>query len=116
MKAFKTLILSAAFIAAVPFSAGALAQVVEGATERAMQMATGATPMSDGEVRKIDKDSNKITLRHGEIKNLEMPGMTMVFRVKDAAMLDKVEVGAKVRFAAEKIDGAFVITAIQSTK
>ncbi len=116
MKAFKTWILSAACTVALPFSPGALAQAIEGGTVRATQTAAGATPMSDGEVRKIDKDSNKITLKHGEIKNLEMPGMTMVFRVKDAAMLDKVEVGAKVRFTAEKADGAFVITAIESTK
>ena len=59
-------------------------------------------------------DTKKITLKHGEIKNLGMPGMTMVFQVKDPAMLDKVKAGDKVRFKAEKIGGAFIVTQIES--
>jgi len=70
-------------------------------------------PLVDGEVRKIDKDAAKITLRHGEIKHLEMPAMTMVFQVKDKAMLDTVKVGDKVRFAAEGSGGALTIIAIE---
>jgi Cu/Ag efflux protein CusF len=66
-----------------------------------------------GEVRRIDKQQKKITLRHEEIKNLEMPAMSMVFNVSDAALLDKVAVGDKVRFHAEKIDGALYVTAIE---
>jgi Cu(I)/Ag(I) efflux system periplasmic protein CusF len=69
---------------------------------------------ADGEVRKIDKAQSKITLKHGEIKNLDMPPMTMVFRVKDAKMLESVAVGDKVKFAAEKVDGNYVVT--QMTK
>ena len=65
---------------------------------------------ADGEVRKIDKAQAKITLKHGEIKNLDMPPMTMVFRVKDAKLLETVAVGDKVKFAAEKIDGNYVVT------
>lgn len=72
--------------------------------------------MVDGEVRKIDKDAKKITLKHGEIKNLEMPGMTMVFQVKDPALLDKTKVGDKVRFKAEKSGGAIIVTEIQPMK
>jgi Cu(I)/Ag(I) efflux system protein CusF len=72
--------------------------------------------MADGEVRKIDKDTKKITLKHGEIKNLEMPGMTMVFQVKDPALLDKVKIGDKVRFKAEKAGGAIIVTEIQPVK
>ncbi len=72
--------------------------------------------MTDGEVRKIDKDNGKITLRHGEIKALEMPPMTMVFRVKDTSLLDKVKTGDKVRFAAEKVDGAFTLIEIEPAK
>ena len=67
---------------------------------------------ADGEVRKIDKAQSKITLKHGEIKNLEMPPMTMVFRLKDPKLLDNVAVGDKVKFAAEKIDGNYVVTQI----
>jgi Cu/Ag efflux protein CusF len=66
---------------------------------------------ADGEIRKIDKAQSKITLKHGEIKNLDMPPMTMVFRVKDAKMLDAVAVGDKVKFAAEKDSGGnYVVT------
>ena len=72
--------------------------------------------MSDGEVRKVDKDAKKITLRHGPIKNLDMPPMTMVFQVKDPAMLDKVNTGDKVRFSAEKTGGAYIVTGIETVK
>jgi uncharacterized cupredoxin-like copper-binding protein/Cu/Ag efflux protein CusF len=75
--------------------------------------AAADSEMSDGEVRKIDKDSKKITLKHGEIKNLDMPGMTMVFQVKDPSLLDKVQVGGKVKFKAVKEDGKFMVTEIQ---
>jgi Cu/Ag efflux protein CusF len=74
---------------------------------------TAAAQDTDGEVRKIDKAQAKITLKHGEIKNLEMPPMTMVFRVKDAKLLDAVAVGDKVKFAAEKDSaGNYVVTQI----
>ena len=66
----------------------------------------------DAEVRKIDKAQSKITLKHGEIKKLDMPPMTMVFRVKDAALLERIAVGDKVKFAAEQIDGNFIVTQI----
>lgn len=69
--------------------------------------------MADGEIRKIDQDAKKITLRHGEIKNLEMPPMTMVFQVKDLALLEGFKVGDKVKFAADKLEGGFFVTALQ---
>ena len=74
------------------------------------------TEMTDGEVRKIDKDTRKITLKHADIKNLDMPGMTMVFQVKDPAMLDKLRPGDKVKFRAEKAETGFVVTAIEPAK
>ena len=70
--------------------------------------------MADGEIRKIDKDAKKITLRHGEIKNLEMPPMTMVFQVKDPAMLEGFKVGDKVKFAVDKQEGGFFVTTLQA--
>jgi uncharacterized cupredoxin-like copper-binding protein/Cu/Ag efflux protein CusF len=69
--------------------------------------------MVEGEVKKVDVDTKKITLKHGDIKNLDMPGMTMVFQVKDPAMLEKVRAGDKVKFNVEKIGGAFVVTEIE---
>ena len=75
---------------------------------RSSGQTASATAMTDAEVRKVDKDAAKITLKHGELKNLEMPAMTMVFQVKDKSMLDQVKAGDKVRFAADKVGGAFV--------
>ena len=71
---------------------------------------------TEAEVRKVDKDAGKITLRHGPIANLDMPAMSMVFRAQDPAMLDKVKEGDKVRFKAEKIQGAFTVTRIEPAK
>jgi Cu(I)/Ag(I) efflux system protein CusF len=79
-------------------------------------MTTAGGDMVEGEVRKVDKEAKKITLKHGDIKNLDMPGMTMVFQVKDAALLDKVHAGDKVRFRAEKAGSGIMVTDIQTTK
>ena len=75
-----------------------------------------AADMTEGEVRKVDKDTKKITIKHGDIKNLDMPGMTMLFQVKDPGMLDMVKPGDKVKFRAEKAGGAIVVTEIQIAK
>lgn len=69
--------------------------------------------MSDGEIKKVDKEAGKLTIKHGELKNLQMPGMTMNFRVADPAMLDKVKVGDKVRFKAEHLGAALVVTTLE---
>ena len=75
-----------------------------------------ATDMSNGEVRKVDRDAGQLTLRHGEIKNLDMPGMTMVFAVQDKAMLDKLQAGDKVKFKAISDGGKLTITQIDMAK
>lgn len=77
---------------------------------------TAAASMTSGEVRKVDKEAKKITIKHGEIKNLGMPPMTMVFQVKDPAMLDKLKAGDKVQFVAEDLNGALTITSIEPGK
>jgi len=75
----------------------------------------GGPPVS-GEVVKVDKAAAKITLKHGPIKNLDMDAMTMVFRVADPAMLDKVKAGDKVRFEADRVNGAITITTLDKAK
>ncbi|AMO96337.1 copper binding periplasmic CusF family protein [Collimonas fungivorans] len=72
--------------------------------------------MSSGEVRKIDKEAGKITIKHGPLANLGMPPMTMVFRVSDPALLDQVKPGDKIDFVAEKANGALVVTKIQAAE
>jgi Cu(I)/Ag(I) efflux system protein CusF len=89
----------------------------------AMLMASGAWASShqasalfDGEVRKVDKDAKKITIKHGPMQSLDMPPMTMVFQVKDPALLDQVKAGDKVKFQAEKLGGAFTVTRIEPVR
>jgi Cu/Ag efflux protein CusF len=77
------------------------------------QAATEA--LAEGEVRRIDKDAMKITIKHGPLAKLDMPPMTMVFQVKDPAMLDQVKPGDKVKFDAEKVGGAFLLTRIEKS-
>ncbi len=78
--------------------------------------AASSAAMADGEVRRIDKAAGKVTLRHGRIDNLDMPGMTMVFRVADPAMLDGLNEGDKLRFTADRVAGAITITTLQPAK
>lgn len=94
----------------------AFAQTAAPAPDAAAKPAQAMTDMVDGEVRKVDKDARKITLRHSEIKKLDMPAMTMVFTVKDPAMLDKVKAGDKVKFKAEGTGGALTVTEIEPAK
>ncbi|MSQ51652.1 MAG: copper-binding protein [Betaproteobacteria bacterium] len=79
----------------------------------APSIAQNIESMTAAEVRRLDRAQNRITLRHEEIKHLEMPAMTMVFRVKDAAMLDRFKVGDKVRFSATEDKGAYFVTRIE---
>ena len=86
----------------------------------ALALAFGATgalaQLADGEIRKVDKDAKKITIKHGPMPNLDMPPMTMVFQVKDPAMLEQVKPGDKVKFSAEKLGGAYTVTRIEAVK
>lgn len=84
-------------VAAALFAAAALAQAA----------------LTDGEVRKVDKAAAKLTLRHGRIENLDMPPMTMVFRVADPKLLDGLKDGDHVRFRAERIGGLFTVTVVE---
>lgn len=85
---------------------GAAASPAHGATD-------AATDMTEAEVRRIDKPAAKVTLKHGEIKNLDMPAMTMVFQVKDKAWLDKLQAGDKVRFRAVNDAGRYTVTELE---
>ncbi|MFJ7566186.1 copper-binding protein [Herminiimonas sp. NPDC097707] len=72
--------------------------------------------MSEGVVRKVDKENGEITIRHGELKNLGMQPMTMVFRIKDVAMLDLAKVGDKISFVAENSGGQLTVTQLEIQK
>lgn len=100
----------------------ALAATIFGVAPMTLYAATDSTTAAissesageavDGEVRKVDKDAKKITIKHAELKSLDMPPMTMVFQVKDPSMLDKVKQGDKVSFIPAKVGGQFIVTQI----
>jgi Cu(I)/Ag(I) efflux system protein CusF len=79
-----------------------------------MQMQSG--DVANGTIRKVDKDAGKLTIKHEAIPGMDMPPMTMIYRVKDAAMLDQVKPGDKVKFTSEKIGGAYTVTAIEKRR
>ena len=112
----------AAFIAAASLAAaGAYAQAPVDHSKMDHGKAAETKPdpsreLTDGEIRKVDKDAGKITIKHGEIRNLDMPAMTMVFQVTDRALLDKVQVGDKVRFKAQSDNGKLMVSEIQAVK
>lgn len=72
--------------------------------------------MTAGEVRKVDSAQSKVTIKHEAIANLDMPAMTMVFRVQKPEVLKDLKVGDKVRFRAESVDGAITVTHLQTEK
>ena len=109
---FATLALTLAVSVAMPFGAIAAEEMTK--TDMAQMKSTDAAAMSTGEVKKVDKDAGKITIKHGPLDNLGMPAMTMVFRVQDAAMLDQVKSGDKIHFVAEKANGALTVTKMQT--
>ena len=92
----------------------AVRQVATGVSAQAA--AQHGSPLIVGEVRKVDKDAKKITIRHEAMPELDMPAMTMVFQVKDPAMLEQVKAGDKVRFQADKSTGAFVLVRLEPVK
>lgn len=72
-----------------------------------------AAEFTKGTVKKVDAKAKKVTLIHEELKNLDMPAMTMVFRVKDDALMDKLKEGANVEFVADRVDGKLTVTEIK---
>jgi Cu(I)/Ag(I) efflux system periplasmic protein CusF len=108
--------LIAAAIAFTGASAFAQSTGTDHAAHHASAASASAAPTAEGEVRKIDKEQGKVTLKHGPITNLQMPGMTMVFKVADPKMLDSLKEGDKVKFAADRVNGAITVTAIEAAK
>ena len=94
----------------------ALAAGEHDAQKPAAGAAAAGADMTEAEVRKVDKASGKLTLKHAEIKSLDMPAMTMVFGVKDKAMLDKLQPGDKVKFNAVDDGGKLTVTRIETSK
>jgi Cu(I)/Ag(I) efflux system periplasmic protein CusF len=93
-------------------------QEVDHAAHHAPAAATApqAAEFVQGEVRRVNADTGKVTLRHGPIPNLDMPEMTMVFQVQDPSALESLKPGDKVRFTADKVGETYVVTALEPTR
>lgn len=113
MKQTKPMLAATAIALSSLFSEAVLGQTSP--DQNTMEMSAKPS-LTDGEVRKIDKEAGKLTIRHGEIKHLEMPPMTMVFVAKDKSMLDKVKAGDKVRFMVIHDNGQMMVTDLQPIK
>lgn len=92
--------------------ATALALPFAGTAALAQTAAASSLPTVEAEVRKVDARAGKITLKHGAIPNLDMPPMTMVFQLSDPAQLGALKAGDKVRFTADKVQGAYTVMSI----
>lgn len=106
----KSLITTALLLAFAAAPALAQPKAEEHTAHHPARAAAASADMAEGEVRKVDKGAKKITIKHGEIKSLDMPPMTMVFQVKDSALLEVLKVGDKIRFAAEKTATGYAVT------
>ena len=72
-----------------------------------------AAALSDGEVRKVDKDAKKITIKHGPLANLDMPAMTMVFKIGDGVDAAKLKAGSKIEFVADRVSGKLTVVEVK---
>ncbi len=106
----------AAVVAGAAFALPVASVQASDHAQHAAERVGQAAPMAAGEVLKVDKDLAKITIKHGPLVNLNMPGMTMPFKVKDPAMLDQVKMGDKVSFFVEKVNGLLTITRLDGAK
>lgn len=113
---FKSILAAATLAVAAQAQAGHAEHDHAGHAAAAATTAAPAVVQAEGEVRKLDRAAGKLTLRHGPIASLEMPAMTMAFRVTEPKVFEGLAVGDKVRFSTRRIDGAYTITAIEPMK
>lgn len=110
-------LMTAALVAAAPaFASSGHAHSAGEKKAASTQSSSAGEAMAEGEVKKVDKSAGKVTLKHGPLPSLDMPAMTMVFRVKDPAMLDQIKTGDNIRFKAEKVGGNYTVTEYQPAK
>jgi len=103
MKTFKHILAACVIAAALPALGYAQSTVAQ----------ASAAPETSGVVKKVNLDQGKVTITHGPLVNLDMPAMTMVFRVADPQMLETVKVGDNIKFTAEKVNGAFTVIRVK---
>ena len=112
-----TLVMSAGLVLAAGNATGQME--MHDHSQHAAMAATSqadAAALSEGEIKKVDKDTGKLTIKHGPLNNLNMPGMTMAFKVQEPGVLDQVKVGDQVRFRVERLNGTYTVTKLEMAK
>ncbi|MGN7103834.1 copper-binding protein [Ralstonia holmesii] len=110
MKKATPILVAATLLASTPVFAA------EAGATAATATAPASEKMSHGEIKKVDSSAGKLTIKHGPLENLGMDAMTMVFRVKNPAMLQQVSVGDKIDFVAEQVNGALTVVKMQKSQ
>lgn len=110
-------VLAAALLAAAALSHAQMSPGMKmPAASAATSSAAASTVLTDGEVRKVDAGAGVVTLKHGDIVNMQMPAMTMAFGVADKKVLQGVKAGDKVRFHVEMVKGTPTVTRIEPAR
>lgn len=113
MNIIKQILATSAVALGVALPMSSMAQQTE---DPAKSETAQSTSLTEGEVKKVDLDNGKVTIKHGDIKHLDMPGMTMVFTAKDKNLLSNVKPGDNVKFMVANESGKMIITEIQSSR
>jgi Cu/Ag efflux protein CusF len=113
----KTIVIAVSMlVAAFAFQANAQDSHKHHATEGAKPAAAESAALTDGEVRKVDKTAGKLTIKHGPMPQFQMPAMTMVYRVKDKAMLESLKAGDKIKFDVDGVGSEFTVLHLEKAK
>lgn len=72
-----------------------------------------AAEFTKGKIKKLDEKAKKVTIIHEELKGLEMPAMTMVFRIGDGVDAAKLKEGADIEFVADRVNGKLTVTEVK---
>ena len=113
MNNFKQFVSISAIALGIALPMSGFAQAI---TESTKAEAPQQAALTDGEIKKLDLDNGKVTIKHGDIKHLDMPGMTMVFTAKDKNLLTNLKPGDKVKFMVINEGGKMIVTDIQSAR
>ncbi|MBI2728477.1 MAG: copper-binding protein [Polaromonas sp.] len=106
----------ATFVVSIGMSGIALAAPDNVSSMTVATASTTGVQLTSGEIRKVDLEQGKLTIKHEALENLDMPGMTMVFKASDAKLLNGVKQGDKILFRAEKTDAGFMIVRLEQAK
>jgi Cu(I)/Ag(I) efflux system protein CusF len=114
---FRKFAFAPALFAAAVFSVASGVATAAADTQTSTSAATAAAAkLTSGEVRKVDAEQGKLTIKHAPIENLDMPAMTMVFKASKPELLKNIQAGDKIEFRAESVAGAFVVTDVKPVK